>query len=249
MSLHLDELAALLEARAEPSTQQWWESYLKGAIRFRGVPMAGIRAAVQRWHAEYPSVDLRAAALEALRRPLAEDKLAGILILGELLLPAGRLSWRRDLPALADVFDQGHIADWGTCDWLCVKVLGPLTKQEGEECARAIATWTGAPVLWRRRAAAVAFVGLATDGDGFFPGFVDLVLEVARGNVLDPERFAQTGVGWVLRELSAAAPEEVAAFLRAHREVMSREALRMAAARLSDYDRADLGITGRRRRR
>ena len=51
------------------------------------------------------------------------------------------------------LFEQGHIADWNTCDWFCVRVLGPLAEQQGEACARAIAAWKDAPTLWQRRAA------------------------------------------------------------------------------------------------
>jgi len=43
-------LGSLLDVSADPATRDWWERYLKGTARFRGVPMAGIRTAVRsRW--------------------------------------------------------------------------------------------------------------------------------------------------------------------------------------------------------
>jgi len=247
----VENVVARLDQRAVAETKAWWESYLKHEIEFRGVPMAGIRQSVHGWNDEVePSGGLlKDVALALLRRPVAEDKLAGILIFQELLLPDGKMDLRSDLAALEAVFDEGHIWDWNTCDWLCVRVLGPLVERNGEPCARAIASWTDAPGLWRRRAGVVAFVNLAARGDDFFEGFVDLLLDASAANTRDPARFSQTSVGWVLRELSDAEPDRVFEFVDAHREQMSKEATRMAAARLSDGQRVEIGVTGKRGRR
>ncbi len=94
-----------------------------------------------------------------------------------------------------------------------------------------------------------AFVNLAARGDDLFEGFVDLLLDACTTNTRDPERFSQTSVGWLLRELSDAEPTRVFGFAYTHRQQMSKEAIRMAAARLPDQQRASLGVTGKRRRR
>jgi nicotinamide riboside kinase/3-methyladenine DNA glycosylase AlkD len=246
----LVDLTAALRRRGEPAKKEWWDRYLKGEIEFLGVPMAGIREAVHEWAGRDPDPPgMREAALALLGRPLAEEKLAGILIFQEVLLPAGAVDPDRDLPAIAARFDDGSIADWNTTDWLCVRVLGPLIAGGGRPVARQVADWVNGGSLWRRRAAAVSFVPIAAAGDGLFEGLADLVLEVCADLVGDPERFSQTAVGWLLRELSDAEPERVFGFLGRRRGEMSREAVRMAAGRLSDGHRAELGITGRRRRR
>jgi 3-methyladenine DNA glycosylase AlkD len=240
-----------LRESADPAKKEWWERYLKGAIPFYGVPMGDIRRCVHAWAADraLSPAALRRAALELLRHPVAEEKLAGILIMQELLLPQGALDPDRDLPLIARVFDDGEISDWNTTDWLCVRVLGPLIAAGGRQAGEMIAEWAEAPGLWRRRCAAVAFVPLAPAGEAAFPGMVDMVLAVCASNVHDPERFAQTGVGWVLRELSDAVPDRVHGFVVAHRDLMSREAVRMAAARLSQDQRETLGVLGPRKRR
>ena len=248
-------LGARLGERADPAKRAWWERYLRGAIGFRGVPMGVIRGTLHDWFreegiGEWPPDVQRNAALALIGEPLAEDKLAGILFLQEILLPRGLLDCEDELPRFAELFDGGAIADWSTCDWFCVRVLGPLAERAGERCARRIGDWRNGQGLWRRRAAAVAFVDLARRGDENFPGFTDLVLSVCATLAADPARFLQTAVGWVLRDLSVAEPARVAEFLAAHRAQLSREALRMATSRLPDAARDELlGARLRRRRR
>ena len=156
----MEELITRLRACGDPVKKTWWEKYLKSVIEFYGVPMAQIRSAVHAWAEERAMApeELRSAAFDLMRRPIAEEKLAGILVMQELLLPIEELSAGRDLPVIASIFDAGQIWEWNTTDWLCVRVLGPMIEQQGRPTAERIATWAGAPGLWRRRAAAVAFV-------------------------------------------------------------------------------------------
>jgi 3-methyladenine DNA glycosylase AlkD len=234
-----DRLGLALDARANAKSREWWERYLKGAVPFRGVKMAGVRATIHAlWHDERlgerpqgAQIDLALALFESR---YAEDKLAGVLALSEILLPALTVD---DVPRLASAF--AHVDDWGTCDWYCVKALGRFVAagSDGRERAEAIAAWTSAESLWQRRAAGVAFVNHAPHGEAFFAGFVDLLLGVCGANVRDPARFSQTGVGWVLRELSKAEPARVRTFVSEHEGALSTEARRMATARLDGRGR------------
>ena len=242
----VERLQVRLEGKANPKTKAWWESYLKMAIPFRGVKMADTRAALLAWieaeeiASRFSLEEQKGLALRLLRETYAEDKIAGILYLQEVLLPARAIDCSTDLPRFAALFDQGYIDDWNTCDWFCVKVLGPLAEQQGEPCARAIAAWTGAGTLWQRRAAGVAFVNLAGAGEGNFEGFTDMLLEVCAMTVQDPARFAQTGTGWVLRELGQAEQERVLAFVREHRVLFSKEALKRALERMPEEVQQEL---------
>lgn len=244
------DLTQALRRRGDAEKKGWWERYLKGAIEFYGTPMAQIRTEVHAWAGGDPEpAEMRNAAFELLAEPIAEQKLAGILVMQEILLPAGELDASRDLPLIAARFDDGSIADWNTTDWLCIRVLGPMIDRGGLPTARLITGWVEAPSLWRRRSAAVAFVPIAGRGDDAFDGVVDNVIDVCARLVGEPERFIQTGIGWVLRDLSDADPDRVYRFLLEHQDPLSREATRMAAARLPDDARAVLGIKGKRRRR
>jgi 3-methyladenine DNA glycosylase AlkD len=91
--------------------------------------------------------------------------------------------------------------------------------------------WRDAASLWQRRAAVVSFVYVAARGEANFAGFTDLLLEACAANIQATDRFAHTGPGWALRELSVAEPERVRDFVDAHPE-FSREGRRMALARL-----------------
>ena len=209
-----EDVAAALQARARPETKEWWERYMKGALPFRGVKMADIRAVVHEI-----GIDSLDDALAQFAEPYSEDKLAGVLALSERIMP--RLS-AADVPRMAEPF--AHIGDWSTCDWYCVKVLGKLIEQD-PAAARPVAAWRDAQSLWQRRAAAVAFVNLVPGADD---AMTRLVLRVLESNVRDPARFSQTGVAWVLRELAKAQPEAVDDFIARHRERMSKEALRQS---------------------
>jgi len=166
----------------------------------------------------------------------SEDKIAGVLLLAEHLAPRLTLD---DVPTLARPLADGHVGDWNVCDWYSTKSLHAfVTAQpaEVEARCRAVAAWCHSGGLWQRRAGVVALVKLAPRGDAVFPGFSSLIFDACTANIVvgsevEPHRFAHTGPGWVLRELSVAAPEEVAAYVAAHPE-LSVEARRMATARL-----------------
>jgi 3-methyladenine DNA glycosylase AlkD len=230
----IERLQLQLNVHATAATREWWTKYLKGSASFRGVKMADVRKAVHAWFreeglGEYLSVgQQKDLALMLLEEDYSEDKLAGVLFLQEILLPEGGLEWRSDLPRFARLFDEGHFRDWSICDWFCVKVLGSLVAQQGESCARAISEWREADSVWQRRASVVAFANLASKGDQNFAGFTEMLLNDCSRLLESQERFAQTGVGWILRELSRSDQGRVIGFVEANLNRFSREALKNA---------------------
>ena len=230
----IERLQLRLNAHATAATREWWTKYLRGAASFRGVKMEDIRRAAHAWFmeeqlGEYLSVgQQKDLALMLLEEDHTEDKLAGVLLLQEILLPEGALDWRSELPRFARLFDEGYVRDWSIFDLFCVKVLGPLVEQQGESCARAIAEWRDADSVWQRRASVVAFANLARKGDQNLPGFTEMVLDNCSHLLGSQERFVQTGVGWVLRELSRSDQGRVMGFVEANLDRFSREALKNA---------------------
>jgi 3-methyladenine DNA glycosylase AlkD len=227
------EVQQALQQHADPDKKLWWENYVKGA-RFRGTPMGEIRKVVNAFVAARPDLTeapLKAFACELIAQPMSEDKLAGILLLSEHLMDDLGLD---DLPMLRGLLDGDHLADWGSCDWFCVKVLGRMLTHadDPQRLADELIAWTASEHLWVRRAGLVAFVNLAPRGDDALPGLTRRVIEGAERNVRDERRFAQTSVGWVLRELSKSEPDAVRAFVAEHGDRMSSEARRAASARL-----------------
>ena len=163
-----------------------------------------------------------------------EDKLAGFLLLAEHSIAELRTN---DVERLGKPLSSGNVADWNSCDWLCVKVIGPFIDAGGHGegtfkiRAKRIAEWRSADTLWQRRAAAVSFVYLAGRDPEPFAGFRDLLLDVCETNTSDPARFSQTSVGWLLRELSVVDPDRVKKFLFEHPE-LSDEARNNATKRM-----------------
>ena len=230
-------LQTRLQEKAIPKTKAWWESYLKQVISFRGVKMPTIRAVLHDWYAESIEQRLTLAekkhlALDLFRGEYAEDKLAGILFLQEILLPAGAIVWQTDIPRFASLFTNGWIYDWNTCDWFCVKVLGPLIRREGRACAEAIAAWRRAENLWQARAAVVAFVGVADNSD-YYPLIGDSCQVLIRWR----ERFAKTAVGWILRDISKQDKMWVKTFIEGNLSHFSNESLKNATKHFDQDER------------
>ena len=202
------------------------------------------RAIVLRWWSdhelgEHPAVVGKRIALALLEQKPTEDKLAGILVLEELLADHLRTA---DLAAFADLFARNRLADGSVVDAFGVKVLGTLLRRvRGRaDVARGLALWRSAESPWQRRAACVAFTALAPQGDAACTGFAQLVFTVCSAVVWSPERSDQTAVGWLLRELSRAEPTRVEAFVRRHARFMSRECARHAVERLPAARQQDL---------
>jgi 3-methyladenine DNA glycosylase AlkD len=227
----IEELQADLAALGDEQKAAWWDRYLKGEAQFRGVPTPAIRSTSRAWWLRHAGDDLDAdlqlsVCLALLRCRMTEDKLAGMLLLGERLIPAGRIECAVAVPQFAALFDEGHLSDWNVVDWFCVRVLGPFIDQGDGVCARSIASWVDAAVSWQRRAALVGFVVVAPRGD-----HAELIIETAERLVLDQERFSQTGTAWVIRELSTSRPDLTESFLERHEDDMSPEARKQARGR------------------
>jgi 3-methyladenine DNA glycosylase AlkD len=229
-----------LREAADPGKKAWWERYVKQGAPFLGVPMARVRAIVQAWHqarlAEAldleQQVDLALALFEG---EYTEEKLAGMLYLQEVLIPAGAVTCRRGVDRFARLFTDGLIYDWNACDWFCVKVLAPLIEREGMACAVRVSEWRTAENLWQARASLVAFVNV-TDDRAYYP----LIEGGCRVLIRREERFAKTAVGWVLSEVGKHDPAVVRRVVTENIEHFSAESLNRAIKRFDEEAREAL---------
>jgi 3-methyladenine DNA glycosylase AlkD len=191
---------------------------------------------VHRWWldhglAAHPAVVGKRIALALIEQRGTEDKLAGVLVLHELLADHLRTT---DLPAFERLFRDGHLDDGAICDAFGVQVLGTLlSRVRGRaEVARALATWRNADSCWQRRAACAAMTALAPHGDGALGGLAQLIFTMCSAIVWSPDPTDQTAVGWLLRELSRGEPTRVEGFVRRHARFMSRECVKLAIEKL-----------------
>lgn len=228
----VDDLLGRLEGIGDPEVAAWWERYLRGAIRFRGIRMAGVRKGVEAWAGEPAHADpslRRAAGLEAFGSPWAEDKIAGILV---LQLEADGIDLDA-LDAIADLFRVGLVADWNTTDWLCVKVLDRVVRRDPALADR-VAGWAldRSEATWLRRAGLVGFVGVAPAWAAGSDSGLERVIAAADALASSTERFHQTAVGWVVREISRGDAVRATEFLRARLERLTAEAVTQATGAL-----------------
>jgi 3-methyladenine DNA glycosylase AlkD len=140
--------------------------------------------------------------------------------------------WEEDLSQLLRTIEDGHIRWWNTADWLAVRVLGRMITHFGGPAAKKISSWEKSENLWARRLSLVAFVNHARKGEASFRGCESLVRSAAAKLVRSPERFHQTAVGWVMREVGKRDPGELKDFIRSHLQYFSAEGFRYAVEKL-----------------
>jgi 3-methyladenine DNA glycosylase AlkD len=230
----IDELTQRLTDRAEEKTKRHWQSYLKGNAEFLGVPMAGVRATVKElWCSELDRASperQRAVFAAWSHQPYTEQKLAAVLLAAEFMDESLTVE---DLPLLATPLASGSFADWNIVDWYAMKALARYVAAEPRATrSRAVIAWAYSPEMWQRRASVVAFVPHAKTARAFLSDLPELLLPACEENISwSTNRFAHTGTGWLLWDLSACEPELVQVFVQEHPE-LSPEAQRMALAKL-----------------
>jgi len=224
-----------LDQGSSPKTKAWWEKYLRNVIEFRGIGIPEIRERLAQWRKEFGIAtwdkhDQLRIALQLFDSTVAEDKLAGILFLQEYLYD--QFEWQTLLAKYGPIYSNGLIFDWNTCDWFCVRVLGPTIANNGLPCAKAITGWNQAENLWQARSSVVAFVPVSADNR-----YQSLIYKSCHLLIQRDERFAKTAVGWILRDLSKNDKDGVQEFVETHLESFSLESVRNALKYFPDNER------------
>lgn len=227
------DLQARLDAVADPRTKAWFENYLKHAISYRGVKTPVVRRIVAEWHRAHglqrlPDLEQLALAGSLIRRSHAEDKFAGTLYIQRYLLR--RVDAGAILSMAEDLFANRAFRDWSTTDWFAVRVLGPLIVRHGRDAATRIAAWHAADDLWQRRSAIVPFRAVVRDR-----AYHDLIEATIATLVEERERFIQTGIGWVVSDLSKVHPEIAGALVERHFDDLSAEVIRRHTKYLPEH--------------
>lgn len=214
MNQHAETLVQELKLRSIPQKADWWNSYMKGEIRFIGTSIPEIRKLlIEKNRSEgldqLPMNQQVSLVNGLMRSELAEHKLAAILYLQLFWLGRQKNSFLLGL--VSDWFTDRYIHDWNTSDWLCVKVLAPIIDSGDQEVIWTLRRWNRDPYLWKARASLVPFASAKTMG--MYPktiySFSDILIR-------REERFAKTAVGWVMREYSRLDVDFVLDFLNKH---------------------------------
>lgn len=224
----VQEIQDYCRAHANAEKAQKWERYFKEGYDAWGLldrddPLWHAR--LNEWSTKYDALGLR-----------------GFFRAGELLFASGKfeegslaikfiLARRDQLDAtavkpLGKWFASG-LANWGHADALCSEILAPLVKS-GAVTMAALAPWRQSAHPYQRRAAAVAFLGLAKRG-----GHTAELLEFVRPLMSDGNRFVQQGVGWLLREMWKKEPQPVENFLLEFKDTAPRKIFQYATERMT----------------
>ena len=214
MNQHAETLVQELKIRSVLQKADWWNSYMKGEIRFVGTSIAEIRKLLIEKNSsegldQLPMNQQVSLVNGLMRSELAEHKLAAILYIQLFWLGNQKNTFLLSL--ISDWFDDRFIYDWNTTDLLCVKVLTPLVDTGDEKLIWTLKRWNRDPYLWKARASLVPFARSKNiaDHSKSIGRFSDILIR-------REERFAKTAVGWVMREYSKVDEDFVHDFLSKH---------------------------------
>ncbi len=213
---------ALLVEVADPDRAPAMAAYMKGIAPYLGVPTPMRRAATKSWVRGFApgpdALDLLDAARRLVGEPERELAYVALDLVSrhERALPETSLTDLREL-ALTRPW-------WDTVDaW--AQIIGRAGLRHRAWDAQ-VAGWATDAHLWARRIALVFQVGRKGAVD------LDLLFAACRANLSDRDFFMRKGIGWGLRDAARAHPDEVRAFVAAHRAQMSGLSIREATKHL-----------------
>jgi 3-methyladenine DNA glycosylase AlkD len=145
---------------------------------------------------------------------------------------------------------SGRVDNWCHSDLLS-GIYSWVLERRPDDVYPQLEAWNAADSEWLRRISIVSLVHYSGKNAVFLPP--ERVLPLVSGCLEDDRHYVQMGVGWVLRELGNAYPDEVVTFLETHAAAMSAPALSRALerqdletrARLRAVRKAGLGLRPR----
>ena len=212
------------------------KAYLKSDLRFWGTSQDSIRAAVRDYceaHPDLTRADLRVIAETLYATDVHELRAAAI---GVLEHDRETLD-DRDIPWLIALVRKSK--SWAYVDWIAPKVIGDVIARDPRARKR-LSVWAKDGDFWVRRTALLAEHDALRAGGGDFA----LWSRLAASLLEEREFFIRKAIGWVLREVSKKRPDLTYAFLRKHRDRVSRLSLLEGAKYLPAPKRKTLGLPG-----
>ncbi len=211
----------MLEAVADPARAPAMTAYMKHVAPYLGVSAPVRREATRAWvRALDPGPDA-ADLLRAARALVAEPEREFAYVAIDLVARHGRALPQASLAELRALALTRPW--WDTVDgWS--SVIGRASQRLRWDAE--VASWAADPQLWARRVALVFQVGRGEAVD------LPLVFQVCLATMDDRDFFMRKGIGWALRDAARTHPEEVRAFVDAHRERMSGLSVREATKHL-----------------
>jgi 3-methyladenine DNA glycosylase AlkD len=219
----------------ERATQE--KRYLKSPFQFYGVSVPKIRAVARTFRRDNRRIPKEA--LWGLSQALWQGGFHEERALAMLLLEEYRafLDYS-DMPALEGMLRES--VNWDQVDEISVHLVGSVLEKDGR-VLEYLRRWSRDPNFWLRRAALLSQLPLLRYGKGdraLFYSFANEMME-------EKEFFIRKAIGWVLREMSKADPEDVLLFVAKNRARMSGVTFREATRRLPERMLEQLAVTKR----
>lgn len=105
---------------------------------------------------------------------------------------------------------QDKIIRWETCDQIA-KVYGQLVEYDASLILPTYKEWNTSPNLWHRRQSIVGLLYYASSRKHYLP--FETIVNLVEPLLGDKTHYVQRGVGWTLKELGKAYPEEQEKFV------------------------------------
>lgn len=225
------EFRNLLETHANSDTKEWFERYTKGHEVFLGIKTPHVESLLGVFVDNNNDLDKFEFSRSLLFSPYIEERLAGMLVLQKDLIPGGAVELAAIVEVAEQLFRQNLIRWWNSCDWFCVRVLGTLITHHRRNAGKAISSWIASDNLWQKRASLVSYVRHTREPEPY-KGCHNQIIRTARTLVRSRERFHQTAVGWVLREMGKSNVAVLHHFVSSELQFFSAEGLRYATEKL-----------------
>jgi 3-methyladenine DNA glycosylase AlkD len=213
------ELAAI----ADPTRAPGMQAYMKSAMPYYGLRMAGLRAACKRVFDQHPlesCAEWQATVVELWRGArFREERYAAI----ELTAHRRHRDCRNPsvLPLYEEMITTG--AWWDYVDEIA-HLVGQLLRAFPDEVRPVMRAWSADPNLWKRRVSIICQISFKKETD------LDLLYANIEPNLADRDFFIRKAIGWSLRAYAWTDPKEVSRYVRANEQQLSglsrREALK-----------------------
>lgn len=224
-----------LEELADPERAAQEKRYLKSPFEFYGVSVPKVRTLAKQFRRE--NKDITKQALWELCQALWQSTYHEERALAMFLLEEYRtLLDYSDMPSLEGMLRES--TNWDQVDEISVHLVGSVLRKD-QRVLEDLKRWGKDPNFWIRRAALLSQLlplREAKGDKGLFYSLADQMME-------EKEFFIRKAIGWVLRDMSKADPQEVSRFVAENKARMSGVTLREATRRLPQHLREQL--TGR----
>jgi 3-methyladenine DNA glycosylase AlkD len=220
-------LAAIREGLAErgdPAKAPGMQAYMRSAMPYQGVQMAGQKALAREVFKAHPLPDepsWRDTTLELWRgAEYREERYLAIALTGYRAYAAYQTP--AALPLYEELIVTG--AWWDYVDEVAIRRVGPILRTHPRVVRPLMLAWSRDADLWRRRTAIICQVKAKRETD------LDLLTACVEPNLGDRDFFIRKAIGWALRDYAWTDPEWVRRWVAAHDERLAglsrREALK-----------------------